>query len=69
MNTQTRCPLSQLTSSQLFECILNSGRITRADQNALLKIFAWENPMSQEDQRRLKQVFHRLDMGLLQVID
>ncbi|MBD2546634.1 MULTISPECIES: hypothetical protein [Planktothricoides] len=48
---------------------MNSGRITRADQNALLKIFAWENPMSKEDQRRLKQVFDSLDMGLLQVID
>ncbi len=69
MSTQTSCTLSQLTSSHIFECILNSGRITRADQDALLKIFAWESPMSQEDQRRLKQVLARLDMGLLQVID
>ena len=69
MKTQTRFTLSHLNSNQLFEGILNSGQITRADQNALLKIFAWENPMSKEEQRQIQQVFYRLDMGLLQVTD
>jgi hypothetical protein len=69
MNAQTRCTLSQLTSNQIFETILNTGRITRDHQKALLRMLCWENPITPEDQKQIKQVFHRLDMGLLKVSD
>lgn len=60
---------AQITSRQIFEAILNSGQITRAQQKALLKMLCWENPITPEDQKQIKQVFHRLDMGLLKVTD
>lgn len=69
MNTQTRCTLSELTRNQLFQGIMNSGKITRTHQNALLRMLCWDNTITPEDQRQIKQVFDRLDMGLLKVID
>ncbi len=69
MNFTTHCSLSKSTNGQLFQGILNTGRITRDHQNALRGMLCWENPISPEDQRQIQQVFHRLDMGLLKVID
>ena len=69
MNFPTHCSRSQSTNGQLFQGILNTGRITRHHQNALRQMLCWENTISPEDQMQIQQVFARLDMGLLKVID
>lgn len=56
--------------AQVAERVLASGRITALDQNYFLKAaLSLENPLSPLEQSKVKQVFDRLQMGLLVVVD
>lgn len=53
------------TFEQIFERIMSSRKITREDQ---LMLLTWQN-LSMPEQVMLNQVFDRLRMGLLKVVD
>lgn len=60
---------TRLTIAQVIDRILRSGRITRIDENYFFRAMAAETPLSQEEQSQVRNVFDRLSMGLLQVVD
>ncbi|MDJ0702733.1 MAG: hypothetical protein QNJ46_05585 [Leptolyngbyaceae cyanobacterium MO_188.B28] len=56
--------------AQVAERVLASGKITAWDQSCFLKAaLSLENPLSPVEQFKVKQVFDRLQMGLLIVVD
>ena len=54
---------------QVIDRILNSGKITRADEFCFFKAMVAEQPLNPEEQMQVQRVFARLQMGLLQVVD
>lgn len=60
---------TQLTIAQVLERIIRSGRITRIDENYFFHAMVAETPLSPEDQSKVRNVFDRLSMGLLHVVD
>lgn len=57
--------LSTSPVQAVVDRILSSRRITRQDQRSLLSL----SNLSREEQRLIDQVFDRLRMGLLKVVD
>ena len=56
--------------AQVAERVLASGKITVKDQGWFLKAaLSLENPLSPLEQAKVRQVFDRLQMGLLRVVD
>lgn len=55
--------------AQVIDRIYRSGRITRADEHHFLRAMIAENPLSQAEQQQVRDVFNRLQMGLLRVVD
>jgi hypothetical protein len=60
---------SQSTIAQVIDRIVCSGRITRVDENYFLHAMASDVPLSHDEQNQVRNVFERLRMGLLQVVD
>ena len=56
--------------AQVAERVLASGKITAKDQSWFFKAaLSLENPLSPSEQSKVEQVFDRLQMGLLRVVD
>ncbi len=55
------------TIGQIVERIVASGKITRADENYLLHANLYERSLSYEELHQVRQLFDRVQMGLLQV--
>jgi hypothetical protein len=49
--------------------IYQSGSITRADENQLFLAMVAEQPLSGDQQSQVRDLFARLQMGLLRVLD
>lgn len=60
---------AQLTIVQVIDRIVRSGRITRLDENYFFQAMVADTPLSHEEQSQVRNVFDRLRMGLLQVVD
>lgn len=60
---------TQLTIAQVIDRVIRSGRITRVDEHCFFHAMVAETPLSQEEQSQVRNVFDRLNMGLLQVVD
>ncbi|MBW4695040.1 MAG: hypothetical protein KME27_25090 [Lyngbya sp. HA4199-MV5] len=60
---------SSLTIAQVIERIVHSGRITRVDEAYFMRAMVANTPLSHEEQNQVRNVFDRLRMGLLQVVD
>lgn len=58
-----------LTIAQVLERIVRSGRITRVDEAYFLHAMVADTPLSHEEQNQVRNVFDRLRMGLLRVVD
>jgi hypothetical protein len=54
---------------QAIERILNSGKITETDRHCLLAIALTDAPIQPRDADLVCQIFDRLRMGLLKVVD
>ena len=60
----------QLPIAQVAESVLASGKITATDQSCFLQAaLSSEDPLSPLDQTKIRQVFDRLQMGLLRVVN
>jgi hypothetical protein len=57
------------TFSKTVKHILRYGRITTADRNLMLRMATSEKPLTAELDDQIKQVFDRLRMGLIKVVD
>ncbi|MBW4579984.1 MAG: hypothetical protein KME42_10485 [Tildeniella nuda ZEHNDER 1965/U140] len=57
------------TIAQVIDRIVRSGRITRVDENYFLHAMVAGTPLSHEEQSQVRNLFDRLQMGLLQVVD
>lgn len=55
--------------AHVVDRIYRSGRITRADEHHFLRAMIAEDPLSPEEQQQVRDVFDRLQMGLLRVVD
>jgi hypothetical protein len=65
----TISPQSQLTLSQVVNRILGTGTITRTDETVFLQAMVAETPLSAAEMEQVTEVYHRLQMGLLKVVD
>ncbi|MBD3880950.1 hypothetical protein IFO70_04195 [Phormidium tenue FACHB-886] len=54
---------------QTIDRILASGKITTVDRLCLLKAALSRAPIHPHDAQQIRQVFDRLQMGLLKVVD
>ena len=57
------------TSEQIIQRVLTTGKITAADRNWFLKATLSESPLSAQEMKQVQQLFDRLRMGLLKVVD
>jgi len=62
-------PLNTNTIAQVIHRILNSGKITRADEQFFLRAMIAEDPLTKEEMKQVSDVLNRLQMGLLKVVD
>lgn len=62
-------PLNTITIAQVVNRILNSGKITRADEKFFLRAMVAEEPLTAEEMQQVSNVLNRLQMGLLRVVD
>lgn len=60
---------TSLTIAQVIDRIVRSGRITRVDEAYFLRAMVADTPLSREEQNQVRNVFDRLRMGLLHVVD
>lgn len=60
---------TSLTIAQVMDRVVRSGRITRVDEAYFLQAMVADTPLSHEEQTQVRNVFDRLRMGLLQVVD
>jgi len=60
-------PLNTITVRQVVKRILNSGRITRADEKFFLRAMVAEESLTNEEMQQISMVLDRLQMGLLKV--
>lgn len=68
-NTETPCAPVSSTSEEVIQRILASGKITAADRTWFLNAMASDLPLTSTEMRQINQVFERLRMGLLKVVD
>lgn len=61
--------LKTVTVSQVVKRILNSGKITRADEKFFMRALAAEEPLSREEMKQVSDVIDRFQMGLLKLAD
>lgn len=62
-------PLNTITIAQVVKRILNSGKITWADEKFFLRAMVAEEPLTTEEMQQVSDVLNRLQMGLLKVVD
>ncbi|MBF2026646.1 MAG: hypothetical protein IGS48_07755 [Oscillatoriales cyanobacterium C42_A2020_001] len=62
-------PLNTITIAQVVKRILNSGKITLADEKFFLRAMVAEEPLTTEEMQQVSNVLNRLQMGLLKVVD
>ncbi|EKQ68194.1 hypothetical protein OsccyDRAFT_2716 [Leptolyngbyaceae cyanobacterium JSC-12] len=62
-------PLNTITIAQVVKRILKSGKITRADETFFLRAMVAEDPLTTEEMQQVHDLFNRLRMGLLKVVD
>ncbi len=60
---------NRLTIAQVIDRIMRSGRITRLDENYFFRAMLAEAPLTPAEQNQVRNVFDRLNMGLLRVVE
>ncbi len=60
-------PLNTVTLRQVVKRILQSGKITHADEKFFLRAMVAEEPLTTEEIEQVHTVLDRLQMGLLKV--
>jgi hypothetical protein len=60
---------SEMTIGEFTHRVFAAGKITRADENWLLRATLSATPLNHEDQKLVRQMQVRLQMGLLKVVD
>jgi len=60
-------PTNTITIRQVIKRILNTGRITHADEKFFLKAMVAEEPLTNEEMEQVSHILDRLQMGLLKV--
>lgn len=60
---------THLTITQVIAQIYRSGKITRLEKSYFLQAMVGDEPLSQDEQTQVRNVFDRLQMGLLHVLD
>ncbi|MGD2181427.1 hypothetical protein [Lusitaniella coriacea] len=69
MNAQVSGSLSHYSLDRIATKIILSGKITRTDRIWFEAAIRSENPLSTQEQAKIREVFDRLQKGWLQVID
>lgn len=69
MKTLLSTSISSASVTQVIQRILQTGRITTADRRWLLKANTTSNLLDDEEIRMIKQVYDRLQMGLVKLAD
>lgn len=69
MNTQVANSLSHHSLDRIATKIILSGKITRIDRMWFEAAIQSENPLSTQEQAKIREVFDRLQKGWLQVVD
>jgi hypothetical protein len=59
----------KLTLKQIVKHILNSGKITAIERNWFHRATLAETPLDPDELAQIRQVFDRLQMGLIKVVD
>ncbi|NET38579.1 MAG: hypothetical protein F6K19_42395 [Cyanothece sp. SIO1E1] len=60
---------TQLPLNQVIDHILTYGKITRLDEKRLMQAALGREDVNSQELTRLNQVFDRLRMGLVSVVD
>lgn len=60
-------PSSSISLHQVVKRILDTGKITQADERFFLKAMVAEEPLTNEEMKQVSNVLDRLQMGLLRV--
>lgn len=53
----------------VMDRILASGKITRKDQTFLIRAMSDDNLLTEAEDQRIKEIYNRLQMGLLKVVN
>jgi hypothetical protein len=61
--------VSQKTFEQVVRRIFDTGKITRDDNNVLLRATVSDYPLTRDELHQVRRVFDWLQMGLLEVVD
>lgn len=62
-------PFAAVSLGQVIKRILGTGKITRDDEVFFQKAMLCETPLDPEEMDQVTQVYDRLQMGLLKVVD
>ena len=60
---------SAISIAQIMKRVIDSGKITRADESFLMRAMTADVPLSDEDIALLQGVMKRLDLGLIKIAD
>lgn len=66
---QVNATALDMTIGEFTHRIFATGKITRADENWLLRITLSDIALNHEEQKLVRQMQVRLQMGLLKVVD
>lgn len=69
MTTSSLFVTNQTLLIEVINRIFASGRITRADEESLMRAMTSEHPLSGDELSQVRRVLERLQMGLLKVVD
>jgi hypothetical protein len=62
-------PFAAVSLEQVIKRVLGTGKITRNDEVFFQKATLSETPLDDEEMDQVTQVYDRLQMGLLKVVD
>ncbi|EKQ71006.1 hypothetical protein OsccyDRAFT_1318 [Leptolyngbyaceae cyanobacterium JSC-12] len=60
---------SAIAMGQIMRRVIESGKITRADEVVFLQALSSEIDLTAEDMMTLKDLMKRMDMGLIKIAD
>lgn len=66
---QTLGTIPQTSIAQVLDRIFASGKITRSDENYLLRATLSNHTLNEVELRQINRVLNHLQMGLLKVVD
>ena len=69
MNVSSNNIRSAIALGQIMRQVIESGKITRADEMVFLRALSSDTSLTPEDMETLRNLTKRLDMGLIKVVN